>query len=148
VLVVEDNPINQEVLRESLAQLGYHAHVVDNGQLALDALAETAYALIFMDCQMPMLDGYEATREIWQRERLGPSGSHVPIIAVTAHAAEGEREKGLAAGMDDYITKPIEQMVLLEAIERWWPREERAAADARPARQRARPLTDDEPQRG
>ncbi len=128
VLVVEDNPVNQEVLRESLAQLGYRAHVVDNGQLALDALAEKSYPLIFMDCQMPVLDGYQAAREIRQRE----SGKrHVPIIAVTAHAFEGEREKVLAAGMDDYMSKPIKQTVLLEALQRWWPEEEeQAQADA------------------
>jgi signal transduction histidine kinase/DNA-binding response OmpR family regulator/HPt (histidine-containing phosphotransfer) domain-containing protein len=130
VLVVEDNPVNQEVLRESLAQLGYRAHVVDNGQLALDALAQKSYPLIFMDCQMPVLDGYQAAREIRQRE----SGkSHVPIIAVTAHAFEGEREKVLAAGMDDYMSKPIKQTVLLEALQRWWPQEEeQAQGDAPP----------------
>ena len=128
VLVVEDNPVNQEVLRESLAQLGYRAHVVDNGQLALDALQEKTYPLVFMDCQMPVLDGYQAARAI----RLRESGQgHVPIIAVTAHAFEGEREKVLAAGMDDYISKPIKQTVLLEALQRWWPREDASAeADA------------------
>jgi CheY-like chemotaxis protein len=134
VLVVEDNPVNQEVLRESLAQLGYRAHVVENGQLALDALQEKSYPLVFMDCQMPVLDGYQAARAIRVRE----SGqAHVPIIAVTAHAFEGEREKVLAAGMDDYIAKPIKQTVLLEALQRWWPREEGGAeseAAAEPAR--------------
>jgi two-component system, sensor histidine kinase and response regulator len=127
VLVVEDNPVNQEVLRESLAQLGYHAHVVDNGQLALNALAEKSYPLVFMDCQMPVLDGYEAAREIRRREQLESSGSHVPIVAVTAHAVEGEREKVLAAGMDDYIIKPIKHTMLLEALQRWWPEEEEDA---------------------
>ena len=135
VLIVEDNPVNQEVLRESLAQLGYKAHVVDNGQLALDALAEKPYPLVFMDCQMPVLDGYQAARAIRERE----SGSaHVPIIAVTAHAFEGEREKVLAAGMDDYISKPIKQTVLLEALQRWWPQEENDAA-APPAEPTRRP---------
>jgi two-component system sensor histidine kinase/response regulator len=137
VLVVEDNPVNQEVLRESLDQLGYHAHVVDNGQLALDALAKEPYPLVFMDCQMPVLDGYQAAREIRQRERLESSGSHVPIIAVTAHAVEGEREKVLAAGMDDYITKPIKQTVLLEALQRWLPREKEVAVQAEPAAESA-----------
>jgi len=121
VLIVEDNPVNQEVLRESLAQLGYRAHVVDNGQLALDALAERTYPLVFMDCQMPVLDGYQAARAIRARES---GNSHIPIIAVTAHAFQGEREKVLAAGMDDYIAKPIKQTVLLQALQRWWPREE------------------------
>jgi signal transduction histidine kinase/DNA-binding response OmpR family regulator len=119
VLVVEDNPVNQEVLRESLEQLGYRAHVVDNGQLAVDALAKRDYPLVFMDCQMPVLDGYQAAQQIRQRE----SGkARVPIIAVTAHAFEGEREKVLAAGMDDYIAKPIRQAAVLDALKRWWPR--------------------------
>jgi signal transduction histidine kinase/DNA-binding response OmpR family regulator len=141
VLVVEDNPVNQEVLRESLAQLGYQAHVVDNGQLALDALAEKSYPLVFMDCQMPVLDGYQAAREFRQRERRESSSSHVPIIAVTAHAVEGEREKVLAAGMDDYITKPIKQVVLLEALQRWWPRENEAEARTEPAAKSEGPLS-------
>jgi two-component system, sensor histidine kinase and response regulator len=129
VLVVEDNPVNQEVLEESLAQLGYRAHVVDNGQLALEALEKTPYPLVFMDCQMPVLDGYQAARAIRQRE----SGkSHVPIIAVTAHAFEGEREKVLAAGMDDYIAKPIQQTALLEALRRWWPQGPEAVAAVAP----------------
>jgi signal transduction histidine kinase/DNA-binding response OmpR family regulator/HPt (histidine-containing phosphotransfer) domain-containing protein len=118
VLVVEDNPVNQEVMRESLLQLGYRSRVVDNGQMAVDELEHTAYPLIFMDCQMPILDGYQATREIRKREG---GRSHVPIIAVTAHAFEGERDKVLAAGMDDYVVKPIKQAALLEALQRWWP---------------------------
>jgi two-component system sensor histidine kinase/response regulator len=124
VLIVEDNPVNQEVLKESLAQLGYRAHVVDNGQLALDALAEKSYPLVFMDCQMPVLDGYQAARAI--RERESGKSSRIPIIAVTAHAFEGEREKVLAAGMDDYISKPIKQAVLVEALQRWWPEDKDA----------------------
>jgi two-component system, sensor histidine kinase and response regulator len=135
VLIVEDNPVNQEVLRESLAQLGYKAHVVDNGQLALDALAERPYPLVFMDCQMPVLDGYQAARAIRLREA---GNAHVPIIAVTAHAFEGEREKVLAAGMDDYMSKPIKQTVLLEALRRWWPEEEGEQAAA-PAESTRRP---------
>jgi CheY-like chemotaxis protein/HPt (histidine-containing phosphotransfer) domain-containing protein len=118
VLVVEDNPVNQEVMRESLLQLGYRAKVVDNGQMAVDELARNTYPLIFMDCQMPVLDGYQATREIRRREQ---GGSRVPIIAVTAHAFESERDKVLAAGMDGYISKPIKQSALLEALQRWWP---------------------------
>jgi two-component system sensor histidine kinase/response regulator len=118
ILVVEDNPVNQEVMKESLAQLGYSVQLADNGQLALDALSRREFPLIFMDCQMPVLDGYQAAAEIRRREA---GSSHVPIVAVTAHAFEGEREKVLAAGMDDYIVKPIRQAALKEAIERWWP---------------------------
>jgi len=118
VLVVEDNPVNQEVMRESLAQLGYTAVVAENGQLAVDALAVRSYALILMDCQMPVLDGYGAAREI---RRLESGKAHVPIIAVTAHAFEGEREKVLAAGMDDYISKPVKQAELYATLQRWWP---------------------------
>ena len=118
VLVVEDNPVNQEVMTESLAQLGYSAVVVENGQLAIEALAAQEYPLVFMDCQMPVMDGYQAAAEI---RRLECGKHHVPIVAVTAHAFEGEREKALAAGMDDYIAKPIRQSNLREALQRWWP---------------------------
>ena len=119
ILVAEDNPINQEVMRELLSGLGYEAHVVENGLQALTALEQEAYPLVLMDCQMPELDGYGAAREIRRREA---GARHVPLIAVTAHAFEGEREKALAAGMDDYVTKPINGAVLGEAIQRWWPK--------------------------
>jgi CheY-like chemotaxis protein len=118
LLLVEDNPVNQEVLKESLSRLGYAADVVDNGRLALEALDRKTYPLILMDCQMPVLDGYATAREIRRREA---GRAHVPIIAVTAHAFEGEREKVLSAGMDDYIVKPLKQAVLLDVLQRWWP---------------------------
>jgi signal transduction histidine kinase/DNA-binding NarL/FixJ family response regulator len=119
ILVAEDNPINQEVMCEILADLGYETHVVENGLQALSALELQAYPLVLMDCQMPELDGYAAAREIRRRE---PPDRHVPLIAVTAHAFEGEREKALSAGMDDYVTKPISAAVLAEVIQRWWPK--------------------------
>jgi CheY-like chemotaxis protein/HPt (histidine-containing phosphotransfer) domain-containing protein len=119
ILVAEDNPINQEVLREVLSELGYQAFVVGNGLEALTALEQEAYPLVLMDCQMPELDGYGAAREIRRREA---GAGHVSLIAVTAHAFEGEREKALAAGMDDYVTKPISGAVLAEVIQRWWPK--------------------------
>jgi two-component system, sensor histidine kinase and response regulator len=118
LLLVEDNPVNQEVLRESLARIGYDADVAENGQRALNALERGTYPLILMDCQMPVLDGYATAREIRRREA---GRRHVPIVAITAHAFEGEREKVLAAGMDDYVVKPIKQATLLEVLERWWP---------------------------
>jgi signal transduction histidine kinase/DNA-binding NarL/FixJ family response regulator/HPt (histidine-containing phosphotransfer) domain-containing protein len=120
ILVAEDNPINQEVVREVLAELGYEAHIVENGVLALRALEQQAFPLVLMDCQMPELDGYGAAREIRRRE---PEGRHIPVIAVTAHAFEGEREKALSAGMDDYVTKPINAGLLAEVIQRWWPKD-------------------------
>ena len=120
LLVAEDNPINQEVLVEVLQGLGYSADVVGNGRLAVEAWARGSYPLILMDCQMPELDGYAAARLIREREAGGP---RVAIIAVTAHALVGERERAIAAGMDDYVTKPISPKLLREALERWWPRE-------------------------
>jgi CheY-like chemotaxis protein len=119
ILVAEDNPINQEVIREVLSELGYEAYIVGNGLEALTALEQEAYPMVLMDCQMPELDGYGAAREIRRREA---GAGHVPLIAVTAHAFEGEREKALAAGMDDYVTKPISGAVLGEVISRWWPK--------------------------
>jgi two-component system, sensor histidine kinase and response regulator len=120
ILVAEDNPINQEVIAEVLKELGYESELVENGRLALEALAVSAYPLVLMDCQMPELDGYQTAREIRRREAGGP---RLSIIAVTAHALVGERERAIAAGMDDYITKPLKPKLLKEAIERWWPRE-------------------------
>jgi CheY-like chemotaxis protein/HPt (histidine-containing phosphotransfer) domain-containing protein len=119
LLIAEDNPINQEVLVEVLSGLGYHADVVDNGRLAVEAWAAGDYPLILMDCQMPELDGYQAARRIRELEAGGP---RVAIIAVTAHALVGERERAIAAGMDDYVTKPIDQRLLKQALERWWPK--------------------------
>ncbi len=118
VLVVDDNPVNQEVMLESLAELGYRADVAENGKLAVEATVDTDYALILMDCQMPIMDGYRATGEIRRRES---NKRHTPIIAVTAHAFQGEREKVLASGMDDYLTKPVKLASLRGALERWWP---------------------------
>ena len=120
LLIAEDNPINQEVLIGTLHNLGYAADVVNNGKLAVEAWQRNVYPLILMDCQMPLLDGYEAARQI---RALESEGDHIAIIAVTAHAMVGEREKALAAGMDDYVTKPLNTKLLRESLERWWPRE-------------------------
>jgi signal transduction histidine kinase/DNA-binding NarL/FixJ family response regulator len=119
ILVAEDNPINQEVIREVLSELGYEAVIVENGVQALRALEQQAYPLVLMDGQMPELDGYGAAREVRRRET---GGRRIPLIAVTAHAFEGEREKAIAAGMDDYVTKPINASLLSEVIQRWWPK--------------------------
>jgi signal transduction histidine kinase/DNA-binding response OmpR family regulator/HPt (histidine-containing phosphotransfer) domain-containing protein len=118
VLVVEDNPINQEVMTEMLRELGYAVDIAENGRRALEVLERRTYPLILMDCQMPVLDGYQATTEIRQRES---PDQRVPIVAVTAHALPEERAKVLAIGMDDYISKPVSQQLLAEVLERWWP---------------------------
>jgi signal transduction histidine kinase/CheY-like chemotaxis protein len=121
LLLVEDNSINQLVMLEILEELGYSADVAANGQEALDTLASRDYPLVFMDCQMPVLDGYQAVSEL--RKREAERGlQRLPVIAVSAHALAEDREKALAAGMDDYLPKPVCQTSLVEMLERWWPR--------------------------
>ena len=115
ILVAEDNPINQRVTLGQLARLGFQADVVNNGVEALDALSRTRYDLVFMDCQMPEMDGYQAAREIRRRE--GPR--RTTIIALTAGAMQGVREECLAAGMDDYIAKPVQLEKLQAILEQW-----------------------------
>ena len=117
VLVAEDNPVNQKVVTRMLERLGYGAHVVGNGLEALDALEQRPYPLVFMDCQMPELDGYEATAQI--RERY--PDRQIAVVALTAHAMEGDRERCLAAGMDDYLAKPIDAGALRDVLARWLP---------------------------
>ena len=112
VLLAEDNPVNQKVAALMLENLGHHVEVVSTGREAIDALEHAAYDLVFMDCQMPGLDGFEATQEIRRRE----NGEHTRIIAVTANAMQGDRERCLEAGMDDYISKPIEPEELTRVI--------------------------------
>ncbi len=120
ILLVEDNVTNQKLALAALKKLGYQAQVVINGKEALDALEKKAYDLIFMDCQMPVMDGYEATRAI-RADRSGTINTGLPIIAMTAHAMKGDRDRCLAAGMDDYLTKPIQMRLLAEALEKWLP---------------------------
>jgi two-component system, sensor histidine kinase and response regulator len=119
VLLVEDNLVNQEVARRLLATLGVQAEVVENGQQAVDAARGGEFDLVLMDCQMPVMDGYEATRTLRAWERSDGGDRHVPIIAMTANALPGDREKCLAAGMDDYLTKPIKREALAGALGRW-----------------------------
>ena len=117
VLVVEDNMVNQKVARRLLERQGCRTDAVANGLEAVETLARLSYDLVFMDVQMPEMDGYEATAEIRRREAA--VGGHIPIIAMTAHAMQGDRERCLAAGMDDYIPKPIEAEALTAALARW-----------------------------
>jgi two-component system sensor histidine kinase/response regulator len=115
VLLAEDNVVNQKLACRLLEKLGAHVTVADTGQSAIDHLSANSFDLVLMDCQMPVLDGYEATRRI----RAGVAGSpaaHVPIIALTAHALNGDRDRCLAAGMNDYLTKPIDPAHLLSCL--------------------------------
>ncbi|HUM94252.1 MAG TPA: ATP-binding protein [Candidatus Competibacter sp.] len=114
VLVAEDNPVNQEVARAMLEILGCRADIVADGHEAVEAASQQSYDLILMDCQMPVLDGFEATAEIRGRERA--SGVHLPIIALTANVVKGFRERCLEAGMDDYLSKPFDQAQLAELL--------------------------------
>jgi signal transduction histidine kinase/CheY-like chemotaxis protein/HPt (histidine-containing phosphotransfer) domain-containing protein len=125
ILVAEDSEVNQLLAVRLLDQCGYRAEVVSDGNEALRAVAQTDYAAVLMDCQMPELDGYEATQEIRRRENGGP---HLPIIAMTAHSMAGDRAKCLAAGMDDYVSKPIRLAVLGSALARWVPAERQPRA--------------------
>jgi CheY-like chemotaxis protein/HPt (histidine-containing phosphotransfer) domain-containing protein len=112
-----------------LESFGCRVEVTSNGQEALDALSKTLYDLVFMDCQMPEVDGYEATRIFRAREAQRPenrpgrieASHHTPIIAMTAHAMQGDREQCLAAGMDDYLSKPFNRNRLFEVLKRWLP---------------------------
>jgi len=143
VLLVEDNVVNQKVATATLKREGYLVDIATNGQEAVEAVARVPYVLVFMDCQMPQMDGFEATRKIraWEastvgRQSLGNMGKQdsrskndelrtapfrMPIIAMTANALQGDRERCLAAGMDDYMAKPIRREDLITVIERWRP---------------------------
>ena len=117
VLLVEDNIVNQTVTKGMLQRLGLTVDTATDGQLALQLHANQAYDLILMDCQMPTMDGFETTRRIRQQEQT--SGRHTPVVALTANAMEGDRERCLAAGMDDYLAKPISREALSLCMQRW-----------------------------
>ena len=117
VLVAEDNAVNQKVIVHMLEKLGYRADVVANGLEAVEALSRISYAAVLMDCRMPEMDGFEASVRIRQREQL--DGTHTPIIAVTANAMEADRDRCLAAGMDDYMRKPLTLDALAAGLSRW-----------------------------
>ncbi len=119
ILLVEDNEVNQAVATDVLTRFGHVVEVVDNGQQAVNAMLRATYDLVLMDCQMPVMDGFEATAEIRRREK--GTGGRVPIVAMTANAMQGDRERCLAAGMDDYISKPIRRDRLKEVLAHWLP---------------------------
>ena len=120
VLLVEDNPVNQQVTLCMLENPGYRIDVVENGRHALQALSTTRYDLVLMDCQMPEMDGFEATRQ-WRAQERSRGSDRIPIIAVTANALYGDRETCLANGMDDFLPKPFTQQALATMLRRWTP---------------------------
>jgi len=115
LLVVEDNEINRRVITRMLAYLGWHIEVAENGREAVDRFAPGRFAAILMDCQMPVMDGLQATLEIRRRE----GGSHTPIIGVTAAAFQEDRERCIEAGMDDFLAKPVSLDQLREMLRKW-----------------------------
>ncbi len=119
VLVAEDNAVNQKVAVRMLEKLGCTVDVAANGREALEMWEQFPYALVFMDCQMPEMDGLEATRQIRQLELV--DGQHTPVIAMTANAMPRDADECLAAGMDDYLAKPVKTAQLEAALERWCP---------------------------
>jgi signal transduction histidine kinase/CheY-like chemotaxis protein/HPt (histidine-containing phosphotransfer) domain-containing protein len=118
VLLVEDNPVNREVAVGMLEALGCRTDVADNGWRAIEAMNQGVYDAVLMDCQMPVMDGLSATAEIRRRE-ASAGQSRVPIVALTANAMEGDRERCLAAGMDDFLSKPFTQQQLAALLQRW-----------------------------
>ena len=153
LLIADDHRVNQQLAVLMLERLGHRADVVANGHEALDAVIRQPYDLVFMDCQMPEMDGYEATRKIREAENVnhknhevkdegrmtneGPRDrpQHLPIIAMTANAMQGDREKCLAVGMDDYITKPIKADQLEAILTKWLPKQELCNRDEEGRRQ-------------
>jgi CheY-like chemotaxis protein len=120
VLLAEDNAVNQKVAVRTLEKLGCLVDVAANGREAVRMTERQWYDIVFMDCEMPEMDGYEATRRIREKESLG--GGRLPVIAMTANAMKGDREKCLAAGMDAYLAKPVRQREIAEMLELWLER--------------------------
>jgi len=132
VLLAEDNPVNQAVCRAMLERLGASVRVANDGSEVLSLFEDGGIDLILMDCQMPKMDGYQTAKAIREREKAAALGHHMPIIALTAHAMQGDREKCLAAGMDDYLSKPFKSPELAAVLARWAnPAEQASAAQSR-----------------
>jgi two-component system sensor histidine kinase/response regulator len=131
ILLAEDNPINQRVALHILSKAGHTTVAVSNGKEALAALATERFELVLMDIQMPEMDGLEATRAIRAAEE--ETGRHIPIVAMTAHAMKGDRDRCLAAGMDDYVSKPVQPDALFRVIQSAVTRTESDSVPATPA---------------
>ena len=116
MLVVEDNKINQKVILGLLKKLGVEADIANDGIEGIEKINSGNYEFVLMDCQMPNMDGYTATKKIRESET---ADKHLNIIAMTANAMEGDKEKCLAAGMDDYISKPIKPVVIKKILDKW-----------------------------
>ena len=127
VLLVEDNQTNQLLAELLLQELGHRTHTVANGREAVEALTRISYDLVLMDCQMPVMDGFEATQII--RTREATTGQHTPIIAMTANALDSDKERCFAAGMDDFLAKPFQASELSEKLRRWVKVETRGTVD-------------------
>ena len=120
LLIVEDNAVNQRLAQKAVSKLGFESDVSEDGQHALTAIQQKKYALILMDCMMPVMNGYEATQAIRDMENQADQ-KRIPIIAFTADTTDGNRERCIAAGMDDYLTKPLRMERLQKALHQWLP---------------------------
>ncbi|MCD6075063.1 MAG: hypothetical protein K0Q70_1946, partial [Rhodospirillales bacterium] len=130
ILLAEDNRTNQDVIRRQLNRLGYAVEIVNDGKEALEALTAGHYAMLLTDCHMPNIDGYELTTTVRARELN--SGARLPIIAITANALQGEVERCLEVGMDDYLSKPIDMALLRDRLRKWMPVASETVATAPP----------------
>ncbi len=142
VLVVEDNAVNQQIARQMLERFGCSVDVAGNGRIACERLEEQSFHMVFMDCEMPEMDGFDATMEI--RKREAGTDTHVPIIAMTANALRGDRERCLECGMDDYATKPIKLELVAELLEKWASQQRREGEGTGAKNQAELPLGGDE----
>jgi CheY-like chemotaxis protein len=130
ILLVDDNRTNQKVAEIMLKKLGCEVCIAEDGRIALDKLASAKFDLVLMDCQMPNLDGYAATRHI-RANADGHFDANIPIIAMTANAMQGDREACLVAGMNDYLSKPIVHSALINMLNQWLPAARRSGKSAR-----------------
>ncbi len=128
ILLVEDNPVNQDMMLEMLKLMGLVAELAENGEEAVTRLTERRFDMVFMDCQMPIMDGFAATSAIRQRELHSGDSFRQPIVALTANALEGDRERCIGAGMDDYLSKPVSSAELRMCLQKWLPHSEDATA--------------------
>jgi CheY-like chemotaxis protein/HPt (histidine-containing phosphotransfer) domain-containing protein len=140
ILVAEDTPFNQKFITRLLGRWGHTAIIVEDGRKAVAAISEDRYDLILMDVQMPEMDGFEATARIRELEKQ--KGAHTPIVAMTAHAMKGDRERCLEAGMDDYVPKPISSEALLNAIRMLVPEHLESKKEKSPVTENAQPVFD------